>query len=90
MGLPKEDPEGYRETGLPPHAGNLRGKLMLVHNFEDDNVLFQNTLQLTEALETAVKQFEMMLYPQKTHGITGTNVLHENELMLEFFARSLQ
>jgi dipeptidyl-peptidase 4 len=90
MGLPKENSEGYRETALPRHASNLLGKLMLVHNFEDDNVLFQNTLQLTEALEAAGKQFEMMLYPQKTHGITGANALHENELMLDFFDRALR
>jgi dipeptidyl-peptidase 4 len=90
MGLPKENLAWYRETALPHHAANLRGKLMLVHNFEDDNVLFQNTLQLTEALEAAGKQFEMMLYPQKTHGITGTNALHENRLMLDFFDRWLR
>jgi dipeptidyl-peptidase 4 len=90
MGLPKEDADGYRETALPQHSANLKGKLMLVHNFEDDNVLFQNTLQLTAALEAAGKQFEMMLYPQKTHGITGANVGHENQLMLDFFDRALK
>ena len=38
---------------------------MIVHNFEDDNVLFQNTMQMVNALELAGKQFEFMLYPQK-------------------------
>jgi dipeptidyl-peptidase 4 len=90
MGLPSEDPDGYRETALPQHAANLKGKLMLVHNFEDDNVLFQNTLQLTTALQDAGKQFEMMVYPQRTHGITGASGRHENELMLQFFDRALR
>ncbi|MBV8728819.1 MAG: prolyl oligopeptidase family serine peptidase, partial [Acidobacteriia bacterium] len=90
MGLPKEDPDGYRDTALPQHARNLRGRLMLVHNLEDDNVLFQNTEQLTSALQTEGKQFEMMVYPQKTHGITGANLWHENQLMLEFFNRALR
>ena len=90
MGLPQENPDGYRETALAQHAANLRGKLMLVHNFEDDNVLFQNTLQLTAALQDAGKQFEMMVYPQKTHGITGADLRHENAMMVEFFDRVLR
>lgn len=90
MGLPLDDEAGYHDTALPQHAANLKGKLMLVHNFEDDNVLFQNTLQLTAALEAAGKQFEMMLYSQKTHGITGASLRHENQLMLEFFDRALR
>ena len=90
MGLPAENEKGYSETALARSAGNLKGKLMLAHNFEDDNVLFQNTLQLTSALQTAGKQFEMMLYPQKTHGITGPDLRHENQLMLDFFDRALK
>jgi len=90
MGLPKENPEGYRDTALPQHAANLKGKLMLAHNFEDDNVLFQNTLQLTSALQSAGKQFEMMLYPQKAHGVTGAALKQMNEMMIEFFDRNLR
>jgi dipeptidyl-peptidase-4 len=90
MGLPQEDEQGYRETALPRHSANLKGKLMVIHNFEDDNVLFQNTLQLTTALEAAGKQFEMMLYSQKTHGISGASLRHENQLMLDFFDRTLR
>jgi dipeptidyl-peptidase-4 len=90
MGLPKDNPEGYRETALPQHAANLTGKLMLVQDFEDDNVLFQNTLQLTKALQYEGKQFEMMLYPQKTHGVTGAPLRQMNEMTIEFFDRSLR
>ena len=45
LGLPSENPEGYRASSpviMPP---NLKSKLLIVHNFEDDNVLFQNTVQ---------------------------------------------
>ena len=90
MGLPKEDPDGYRDTALPPKAKNLKGKLMLVHNFEDDNVLFQNSIQLVSALELAGKQFEYMLYPQKSHGVSGPAVQHLNQTMVDFFERSLR
>jgi|SRR5579871_358255 len=90
MGLPKDNPDGYRDTALSAHAANLTGKLMLAHNLEDDNVLFQNMLQLTNALQLAGKQFEMMVYPQKTHGVTGAALRQMNQLMLDFFDRNLK
>jgi dipeptidyl-peptidase-4 len=90
MGLPSENPEGYKNTALPPKAGNLKGKLMLAHNFEDDNVLFQNTLQALDALERAGKQFEFMLYPQKAHGVTGVASRQMNQMMVDFFDRNLK
>jgi dipeptidyl-peptidase-4 len=90
MGLPDENREGYRDTALPQYAANLRGKLMLAHNIEDDNVLIQNSLQLSNALQAAGKQFAMMLYAQKTHGITGADLHHEEQLMLDFFDSALK
>lgn len=90
MGLPKDNPDGYRDTALPRSASKLKGKLLLVHNFEDDNVLFQNSLQLVNALQLADKQFEYMLYPQKQHGVTGAASRQMNEMMVEFFDRSLK
>ncbi len=90
MGLPKGNPDGYRDTALPPKAKNLKGRLMLVHNFEDDNVLFQNSIQLTSALQLASKQFEYMLYPQKTHSVSGPDAQQMNQMMVDFFERSLR
>jgi len=90
MGLPKDHPDGYRDTALPPQAKNLKGRLMLVHNFEDDNVLFQNSIQLTNALQLAGKQFEYMLYPQKSHGVTGPLAQQMNQMMVDFFERNLR
>ncbi|HLK49615.1 MAG TPA: S9 family peptidase [Bryobacteraceae bacterium] len=90
MGLPNENPDGYSSTALPPRAANLQGKLLVAHNFEDDNVLFQNTLQMANALETAGKQFEMMIYPQKTHAVTGALAHQLDDLTVEFFDRSLK
>jgi dipeptidyl-peptidase 4 len=90
MGLPKENPDGYKETALPQRAKNLKARLMIVHNFEDDNVLFQNSLQMTNALQLAGKQFEFMLYPQKSHGVTGPAARQMNEMMMEFFDRNLK
>ena len=90
LGLPKDNPEGYKDTALPQHAANLKGRLLIYQNFEDDNVLFQNTLQMTSALQRAGKQFEFMLYPQKTHPVTGTYVRQLNQMLVEFFDRALK
>jgi dipeptidyl-peptidase 4 len=89
MGLPSENPDGYKAASLPLKAGNLKNRLMLVHNFEDDNVLFQNSLQMASALQVAGKQFDYMLYPQKSHGVSGPASRQMNEMMVQFFDRNL-
>jgi dipeptidyl-peptidase-4 len=90
MGLPQENADAYKNTALPPKAANLKAKLMLIHNYEDDNVLFQNSLQMTNALQNAGKQFEYMLYSQKTHGVGGAAADQMNAGMLDFFERTLK
>ena len=90
MGLPAEDPEGYARTALSAKAANLKGRLLIAHNFEDDNVLFQNSMQMIQALETAGKHFELALYPEKTHSVTGDLVKQLNSTMLDFFERNLK
>jgi dipeptidyl-peptidase-4 len=63
---------------------------MLVQNFEDDNVLLQNSIQLVSALQLAGKQFEYMLYPRKAHDLVGLSAQHLNQTMVDFFERSLR
>jgi dipeptidyl-peptidase 4 len=90
MGLPGENKEGYTKSSNVLAAEHLKAKLMIVHNFEDDNVLFQNTLQMLNALETADKQFEFMLFPQKSHGVGGPLRKDLYERMTSFFDRNLK
>ena len=70
MGLPKDNAKTYDDS-IVGAAGNLHGSLLLVHGTSDDNVHFQNTIQMTDALIKAGKQFRLMVYPNKTHGIAG-------------------
>jgi len=72
MGLPKDNEKGYADSSLPKAADKLHGALLLAHGTSDDNVHFQNSIQMIEALMKAGKQFRFMLYPNKTHGISGT------------------
>jgi len=71
MGLLKDNARGYDDS-IVSAATSLHGSLLLVHGTSDDNVHFQNTIQMTDALIKAQKQFRLMVYPDKTHGISGT------------------
>ena len=90
LGLPSENAEGYRQSSAAEYAANLKAKLLLVHNIEDDNVLFQNTMQMSEALERTNKLFDMVIYPQKSHGVTGPMRKQLLEKTTEFFEKNLK
>jgi dipeptidyl-peptidase-4 len=68
MGLPADNPEGYKAASVMTYVKNYRGVLRLEQGTMDDNVHLQNTLQLVSALEDAEKHFELMLYPGAAHG----------------------
>ena len=90
MGLPAENADAYERASALTKAADLNAKLLLVHNLEDDNVHFQNTVQVMDALERAGKPFELMLYPQKAHIVTGPVRKHLYETMTEFFERNVK
>jgi len=71
MRTPQENPEGYDLNSPLNFAERLKGKLLLVHGTADDNVHFQNTMRMVEALVQANKQFDWAVYPDKNHGIYG-------------------
>lgn len=71
MDLPKNNPEGYKNSSIVNAAANLKGHLLLVHGTSDDNVHMQNTLELVNAFIAANKPYDLQLYPQKTHSISG-------------------
>ena len=84
MGLPKENASGDDDS-IVSAAGKLHGSLLLVHGTSDDNVHFQNTIQMTDALIKAGKQFRLMVYPNKTHGISGSVARTQLFHMMEDF-----
>jgi dipeptidyl-peptidase-4 len=90
MGLPERDEHGYETSSPASHAANLASKLLIVHNIEDDNVHFQNSVQMANALEKADKQFFMVVYPEKSHGVSGPIRRQLLEETTAFFERNLQ
>jgi dipeptidyl-peptidase-4 len=69
MGLPEENADDYRQASPVTFAGQLRGDLLLVHGSGDDNVHYQGTETLVNALVAADKPFQLMVYPNRTHCI---------------------
>ena len=92
LSTPQNNPDGY-DLGSPlTYAENLRDdqRLLLVHGDYDDNVHVQNTIVMAEALIAAGKQFDMMLYPGRNHGIYGGNTrLHLFTLLSRFITENL-
>jgi dipeptidyl-peptidase-4 len=91
MGVPAEDPEAYQRTSSVVDAANYRGRMLIIHGSQDDNVHPQNTFKLIDELIQNRKQFDLMLYPNKTHGIRGTNaVIHLWTMVFEYMERHLK
>jgi dipeptidyl aminopeptidase/acylaminoacyl peptidase len=65
---PFQNPEAYRRSSPIHFSGLLKNPLLIVHGMVDDNVLFQDAVQLTEKLIHEGKRFEHIYYPQESHG----------------------
>jgi dipeptidyl-peptidase 4 len=91
QGLPKDNGKGYQDLRLSNVADKLHGSLLLVHGTGDDNVHFQNSVQMVDALIQAGKQFRFMIYPGKTHGIGGSEDRdHLFHMIEDHFERELK
>ena len=91
MGNPNDGDGRYEISSPITYAQNLSDSLLIVHGMADDNVFFDNTVQMIDALQKSAIPFEMMTYPGKRHRIVGEA---ENTQMwnmyLEFFDRNLK
>lgn len=91
MRTPQQNPNGYAQTSPLKLAGQLSGNLLLCHGTADDNVHFQNTVEYADALIQAGKQFDMQIYPNKAHSISGsTSRMHLYSTIMRFLDRNLK
>ena len=95
MDTPQANPEGYRTAsvlsyipdGVSPDYKPY--SLKITHGTGDDNVHFQNTLLLVDALQKAGIKFELMIYPDGMHGYRGAQGAHSREADHDFWTRNL-
>jgi dipeptidyl-peptidase-4 len=90
MRKPQDNPGGYDDNSPVNYAGELKGKLLLIHGTADDNVHLQNSMEMIERLVQENKQFQQFLYPDKNHGIYGENTrVHLFTMITEFIHENL-
>lgn len=96
MCTPQENPDGYDKASVlyfvkngMTSAGYKPNSLKITHGTGDDNVHFQNTLQLVDALQQKGIQFELMVYPDGMHGYRGAQGAHSTEADHDFWTRHL-
>ncbi|RYY21405.1 MAG: S9 family peptidase [Chitinophagaceae bacterium] len=70
MGLPQENPEDFEKGSPITYAKNLKGNLLYIHGTGDDNVHWNNAEMLINELVKYNRQFQLMAYPNRTHGIS--------------------
>jgi dipeptidyl-peptidase-4 len=89
MGLPADNAKGYHDGSPINFAEGLQGKLLIVHGTGDDNVHFQGTQRLLNRLIALNKQVHFMEYPNRRHGVQGSDPIHLDTLRYGFFEEYL-
>ena len=91
MRTPQENPEGYDDNSPLSHAGDIKGRLLIIHGSADDNVHAQNTFEMTEKMVQEGVQFDMAIYTNRNHGIRGGNTsIHLYTKMTNFLNEQLK
>ena len=90
LGLPQAAPEAYRVSNVTTYATQSSRPLLLIHGLTDDNVYFQHTLQLADALYVAGKSFELLPL-LGTHMVSDPVLrLRQQRWVMEFLNRELR
>lgn len=90
MRKPQDNASGYDDNSPINHVDKLKGNFLLIHGSADDNVHFQNSMDMITALVKANKQFDFFVYPNKNHSIYGGNTrYHLYKKMTDFLDEHL-
>lgn len=90
LGLPSENPDGYRDGSPITHAAALRGKLLIVHGLLDENVHFRHTARFVEAVSKANTSCDLLIYPSGRHGLRSeADRRHMHERVVAYFEANL-
>jgi dipeptidyl-peptidase-4 len=92
MGLLGANAKGYESSSAVEKAGQLQGRLLLVHSMMDDNVHPVNTMQLLTALTDAGKDVDLRIFPPGAHGAaySGPSVRVMYRAYFDFLERNLK
>ncbi len=85
MRTPQENPDGYDLNSPVHNTAMIKGNYLLCHGSGDDNVHYQNAMELIKAMISNGKQFDLMIYPNKNHGIYGGYEYGSGECRMHLF-----
>lgn len=85
MRTPQENPDGYDLNSPVHNTAMIKGNYLLCHGSGDDNVHYQNAMELIKAMISNGKQFDLMIYPNKNHGIYGPYEYGSGECRMHLF-----
>ena len=77
MGLPSENPEGYKNGSVLTHAEGFpdeESRLVIFHGLCDENVHFCHTSMLIDKLISFNKPYELQVSPQDRHGVARAGI----------------
>ena len=85
-GLPQNNPKGYDDNSPLSHAEKLseRTQLLIIHGTADDNVHFQNSMEMCRKLNEAGKHYDMMVYPDQNHSMRPTATSLVRQKMIDY------
>jgi dipeptidyl-peptidase 4 len=90
MRKPQDNATGYDDNSPVNMVDKLKGKYLLIHGSADDNVHYQNSMEMINALVKANKEFDSEVYPNRAHGISGGNTrLHLYRRLTNFIFETL-
>ena len=90
MGMIHTNESGYEKANLNNYADLLKGKLLIIHGTQDDNVHYQNTLFFIDKCIELNKPIDSFFYPNRNHSIRGGNTrLHLFSKMTEYITTNL-
>ncbi|ADM10454.1 putative dipeptidyl peptidase IV [Parvularcula bermudensis HTCC2503] len=91
MGDPRQVAEAYDAASVLTYLDGIKDDaLLLIHGMADDNVIFQNTIDVMACLQEAGTDFTLMTYPGEKHGFRQReNRLHRDQVTLRFFDERL-
>ncbi|WP_077155595.1 S9 family peptidase [Bacteroides bouchesdurhonensis] len=89
MDTPQSNPEGYKECNLRNLAGQLKGRLLIIHDDHDDTCVPQHTLSFMKACVDARTYPDLFIYPCHKHNVSGRDRVHLHEKIIRYFEEHL-
>ena len=90
-GLPADNPQGYDDNSPLNFSERLspRTRLLMIHGTADDNVHFQNSMEMARQLNSRRSAYDMMVYPDQNHSMLPDDTVNVRLKMIAYILENL-